>query len=171
MLINVIQEKGNKMDWNQIIEDQTLQNLPYKIELNERGNIVMSPASNKHGALQAAIVVALSRIIDTGKIVAECSVKTRLGVKVADVAWCSESFFREHGHETPYRQSPELCVEVVSPSNSKAEIDEKIDLFLAKGAKEVWICDENGRVSFFLHKGVSDRSELVENFPSEIESP
>ena len=70
--------------------------------------------------------------------------------------------------KTPYSQSPELCVEVVSPSNSKAEIDEKIDLYLAKGAKEAWICDENGRVSFFIHKGIINRSELVENFPLKI---
>jgi Uma2 family endonuclease len=156
------------VEWNQILEDSALQNLPYKIELNERGNIVMSPASNKHGAIQAAVIVALSRFADSGRVVAECSVQTRLGVKVADVAWGSDGFFRERGHETPYRQSPELCVEIASASNSKAEMEEKIDLYLAKGAKEVWICDENGRVSFFSTKGLLARSAIVERFPLEI---
>ncbi len=55
------------MEWNQIIEDSALQNLPCKIELDEKGNIVTSPASNKRGAIQAAIVVTLSRAVDSGR--------------------------------------------------------------------------------------------------------
>jgi len=35
------------MQWQDVINDKSLQDLPYKIELNEHGNIVMSPASNK----------------------------------------------------------------------------------------------------------------------------
>jgi hypothetical protein len=38
----------------------------------------------------------------------------------------------------------QICVEVLSPGKTKAEIDEKIALFLDAGAKEVWICAESG---------------------------
>ncbi len=41
--------------------------------------------------------------------------------------------------KTPYPKAPEICVEVKSPANSKIEMDEKIRLYLEKGALEV--CD------------------------------
>ena len=39
--------------WAQVVRDPSLQDLPYKIELNARGKIEMSPASNRHVLLQA----------------------------------------------------------------------------------------------------------------------
>jgi len=48
-------------------------------------------------------------------------------------------FMRAHGFETPYTQAPELCIEVVSPSNSVKELGEKTEAYLAAGADEVWI--------------------------------
>ena len=41
---------------------RTLQNLPFKIELNEWGNIVMSPASNKHSFIQGLIIELLNQL-------------------------------------------------------------------------------------------------------------
>jgi len=43
------------MQWSDVLNDKSLSNLPYKIELNEYGQIVMSPASNQHGFLQVEI--------------------------------------------------------------------------------------------------------------------
>ncbi len=40
------------MKWDEGCKDTLLQDLPYKIELNEWGNIVLSPAANRHGNLQ-----------------------------------------------------------------------------------------------------------------------
>ena len=37
------------MNWQEVCEDRSLQDLPFKIELNEYGQIVMSPASNEQG--------------------------------------------------------------------------------------------------------------------------
>lgn len=34
-----------KMRWSEVIDNPVLQNLPFKIELNRFGNILMSPAS------------------------------------------------------------------------------------------------------------------------------
>ena len=39
------------MKWDEVCKDTLLQDLPYKVELNEWGNIVLSPASNRHGNL------------------------------------------------------------------------------------------------------------------------
>ncbi len=47
------------MQWSDVLNDKSLSNLPYKIELNEYGQIVMSPASNQHGFLQVEIAFFL----------------------------------------------------------------------------------------------------------------
>lgn len=74
------------MDWASVIANPYLQNLPFKIELNKWGKILMSPASNHHGILQSEAVYYLRRKFSAGRVIAECSIKTDDGVKVADVA-------------------------------------------------------------------------------------
>ncbi len=157
------------MLWSQVIADPALRNLPYKVELNEWGKIVLSPASNKHGLLQAEIAGFLRENRTGGKVITECSISTPKGVKVADVAWGSNDFFARNGLETPYQVSPELCVEILSPSNSTPEIDEKVALYLSKGACEVWVCDEEGLMTFFTHQGRIATSELFPNVPDAVQ--
>jgi Uma2 family endonuclease len=70
-----------------------------------------------------------------GRVIAEASILTSMGVFVADVAWMSYAFSRAHGFETPYTKAPELCVEIVSPANSVKEMNEKRDAYLAAGAR------------------------------------
>jgi hypothetical protein len=43
------------MHWLDVLSDKTLQDLPYKIELNEKGLIEMSPASFTHSLLQGRL--------------------------------------------------------------------------------------------------------------------
>ena len=147
------------MQWSEVISNPLLQDLPFKIELNKFGNILMSPASNQHGRLQVQISINLSNKLPQGEVIAECSIETHEGVKVADVAWASNEFISTFAYKTPYPKAPEICVEIVSPSNSKAEIVNKVNLYLAKGAHEVWIVYENGRVDTFTHTGeITDSS-------------
>lgn len=157
------------MRWSEVINDPTLQNLPYKIELNEWGNIVLSPASNRHGLLQAELAGLLREQRKEGKVLTECSVNTLRGVKVADVAWGSRAFFDRNGVNTPYDEAPELCIEIISPSNSKEEMKEKVTLYLAKGAKEVWVCGEEGTIEFYGYQGRLEKSQLFPTLPEKIE--
>ncbi|WP_446009680.1 Uma2 family endonuclease [Candidatus Electrothrix sp.] len=149
------------MNWASVIANPYLQNLPFKIELNKWGKILMSPASNHHGILQSEAVVYLRSKLPAGRVIAECSIKTDDGVKVADVAWASDAFMRRNGETTPYEEAPEICIEIVSPSNSREEMDEKIKLYLAKGAVEVWICADDGNVSHFSRDGQMTHSTLT----------
>jgi Uma2 family endonuclease len=55
-------------------------------------------------------------------VITECFIQTSDGVKVADVVWLPEGFVSEFGFVTPYPKAPEICIEIVSPSNSKIEI-------------------------------------------------
>jgi len=157
------------MNWAEVCEMQVLQNLPFKIELNEWGSIVMSPASNLHGYLQAEISFWLRTNQSSGKVLTECSIQTMKGVKVADVAWGSQIFFTQNPLQTPLPIAPELCVEIISPSHSKAEIEEKIALYLSKGAKEVWICDETGKIKFYGYAGAKTTSDLFTHVPVHFE--
>ncbi len=148
------------MDWASVIDNPLFRDLPFKIELNGFGQILMSPASNKHGRIQSRTVIALDRRKRGGEVITECSVQTSDGVKVADVAWASEEFIARFGYETPYQKAPEVCVEITSPSNSQAEIE----LYLAKGALEVWVVSENEDVEIYSHLGRTAESEVVPGF-------
>jgi Uma2 family endonuclease len=137
------------MQWLDVCNDPLLRDLPYKIELNEWGKIVMSPASTLHVLLQSVIHDTLRRATSDGLILPECPIQTTKGVRVANVAWASSDFLKAHGRENPFFMSPELCIEVISASNSVREMDEKRELYFECGAKEVWLCDERGQLSFY----------------------
>lgn len=146
------------MEWANVVNNPLLRNLPFKIELNKWGKILMSPASNNHGRLQYEVGSLIDRHKGSGKIIMECSIETSDGVKVADVAWASDEFIERYAYNTPYIKAPEICVEIISPSNSPGEIEEKIQLYLAKGAREVWIVEETGKTTYFSYEGELERS-------------
>ena len=147
--------------WNQLIHDPLFRDMPYKIELNKSGQILMSPASNWHGHAQGELAKQFGKKKKSGKIIAECSILTRLGVRVADIAWASDSFIAKNGFTTPYLVSPELCVEIVSPGNSQPELSEKVALYLEKGAHEVWIVAQNGKMKIFGNVGEQKKSTII----------
>ncbi len=146
------------MQWSEVVDNPYFKNLPFKIELNRYGKVEMTPASNKHGRLQSLIGALLERKLKQGEALTECSVQTTDGVKVADVAWCSKAFIKQYGYETPYSHAPELCIEIVSPSNSKEEMTNKVQLYLQAGAQEVWIVWENGIVDYYGKMGKLEQS-------------
>lgn len=156
------------MDWQKACEHPDLQNLPFKIELNERGQILMSPVKVYHSAYRRKIAVLLYLHMEGGAILSECAVKTAKGTKVADVAWASTERFEGIKEETACSVAPEICVEVLSLSNSDDEMSEKRALYFSCGAKEVWLCDEKGGIRFFDSKGELDRSRLSLEFPDKI---
>lgn len=149
--------------WNQVLAEPAFRDLPYKLETTRSGAIMMTPASNWHGSAQYHVGQTLGKSRKGGDVINECSILTSDGVKVADVAWVSDEFLEQHGYQTPYLVAPEICVEVASPGNSREEIERKVDLYLAKGALEVWIVAEDETVSFFDKTGPLKKSKLVKS--------
>jgi Uma2 family endonuclease len=156
------------MNWQQVCDDPKLKDLPFKIELNAFGQIIMSPASNWHGFLQTRICILLDRLLSSGQALTECSIQTSDNVKVADVAWLSDDFHAIHKFETPFTQAPEICVEILSPSNSPAEMTIKRALYFGAGAKEVWQCDQDGAISYYSPCGLLEQSEICPAFPQRM---
>ena len=146
--------------WAEVIHDPALLDLPYKIELNARGKIEMSPASNRHARLQARLAFELTSQLDSGEALTECSVLTEIGVRVPDVAWASASFLEAHGQSTPFPRAPEICAEVTSPSVSEDEMKEKTRAYLAAGAVEVWIVGEDGTIKYHGTSGERTQSSF-----------
>jgi Uma2 family endonuclease len=153
--------------WDEVCHDPSLRDLPYKIELNAWGKVEMSPASNRHSRLQGLLALALGTQLKGGGVLPECSILTRIGIRVPDVAWASSDFLAAYGEITPFMRAPEICVEIVSPSNVQAEITEKRDAYLATGALEVWIVAEDGAIRYFDARGEQPNSR----FPVAISLP
>ncbi|MEO6588811.1 MAG: Uma2 family endonuclease [Pyrinomonadaceae bacterium] len=150
--------------WHELMDNPFFQDVPYKVELNKFGKILMSPASNKHGILQNRVARDIEYDKKSGVVIIECSILTSEGVRVADVAWASDEFIGEFGEITPYPKAPEICVEIKSPANTQAEMEEKVKLYLEKGAQEVWIIDLKGKTNFYSHIGKIKSSKLVKKF-------
>ena len=137
------------MKWQDVLADKTLQDLPYKIELNEYGKIEMSPASFIHSLLQGEMAKRLGSSLSDGHVFTELAIQTSMGIRVPDVSWGSDEYVQQHIKEVFASSAPEICVEIISPSNSQEEILGKVELFIEAGAKEVWLITEKGDVTYY----------------------
>jgi Uma2 family endonuclease len=130
----------------------------------------MSPATNWHAYWQYEIAGILREQLRTkGMGFSKASIDTSEGVKVADVAWASLEFVAFHGMTTPFFNAPEICVEIISISNTKEEINQKVQLYFAQGAKKVWLCDLNGKIEIQNKNGLLEHSEIAPMFPKQLE--
>ena len=146
------------MQWQEVCENQTLKNLPFKIELNSQGKVLMAPVKVNHSILQGKIIGHLYQNLTGGEALAGCAIKTKHGTKIADVAWAT--------YECSI--APEICIEVLSFSNTKSEINEKKEIYFDEGAIEFWVCDSFGNISFFVQEGKIERSNIAKTFPISI---
>lgn len=93
------------MQWQDVLADKSLRDLPYKIELTERGTIEMSPVSFAHSYLQGTLAFLLRTQLG-GEVFTELAIVTDKGVKVPDVAWSSGNYFQQHKNEIAVSSAP-----------------------------------------------------------------
>ena len=154
------------MQWQEICDNPLFNNMPFRFETDRWGKIVMSPATNRHSRYQGFITRQLDRIPANGEAIPECSIQTADGVKVADVVWASADFLHRHGLENPFSEAPEIVVEVLSPSNTLAEMEQKKELYFARGAREFWLCEEDGTMQFYNNHARLESSQSAPDFPA-----
>ncbi len=161
----------NLRRWRALLANRELAKVEGRVETDRHGHIIMSPPpAPTHGSFQSAIAHLLWSLLPSGRVLTECPISTADGVKAADVAWASPERMKELGKQVCFSRSPEICVEVISPSNTEAEIHEKKALYFDAGAKEVWLCSQSGAMSLFnlsparLMRG----SKICTQFPKQI---
>ena len=157
------------MNWQEATEKPELQELPFRIELTETGQILMTPVRVLHAAFQGEIENLLRTLTQGGLAFPQCAISTRRGTKVADVAWVSYERFTRIRNETEAPIAPEICVEILSASNTAEEMREKAMLLFEKEAQECWLCTKEGEMSFYNKTGKLAQSFLVPDFPSTVE--
>ena len=156
------------MTWQEVINHPSLQDLPFKIELNAAGVVEMSPATNWHGYYQMEIGSLLNQLLADGRSLSETSIQTTDGVRVADVIWASKVFLLAHKDQTPFQIAPPNCMEITSPSNTKKEMRQKIDLHPGAGVTEVWLCNLESELRFHNEDEQLEHSNMTPTFPREI---
>jgi Uma2 family endonuclease len=162
----------NLRRWAEVLSDPQLARFEARVETDRFGHVIMSPPpSAHHGSYQFRIGVLLDQFMKSGRVVTECPISTADGVKAADVAWASRERVEELGENVCFPRAPEICVEVVSPANTEAELRDKMALYFDAGAKEVWQCTDSGKVKFFREGEVRPQlnSELCPSFPAHVE--
>src|ERR1051325_3552107 len=156
------------MTWAEICEDKLLAALPHRVESDRWGNLVLTPLpSSRHAEYQGEIA---ARLFDMsgGLSIIVCPIQTAEGVKAVDVAWVSHQRRASRPNDPAYLIAPEICVEVLSPSNLEGQMNERRRLFFEKGALEFWLCGLNGEMSFFDPAGPIPHSRLCPEFPKQI---
>lgn len=137
----------------------------------------MTRPGQAHGGICSNIAVALSdwaRPRNAGRVTTNDSgIRTQRRpdtVRGADVAFFPMG--RLPGGKLPATQTdliPQLCVEVLSPSNTYTEIATKLKEFLACGVEEVWIVDPEARaVEVFRADVPRRRFEQDEELVSQV---
>lgn len=124
----------------------------WRLELT-RGRLVREP---RPGARHSWLVGKIYRALDAharkhvlGKVFVEAGFLLSVDpptVRGPDVAFLSAE--RMGGAAVPvgfWRMAPDLAVEVLSPSNSAIEIQEKVLDYLAAGTRRVWVVDPHNR--------------------------
>lgn len=156
----------NRRRWSEILANSSLADLPYRIETNAYGELVMNPPpSGDHSKRQGQITILLAEHLGNHTL-PECPVSTIDGVKAADVGWYSAERFALVEGQNAFEIAPEICVEILSPGNTAAEMQHKRHLYFEAGAEEVWLCDQSGSLQYYASSAPDTQTKTSPRCPS-----
>ena len=121
-----------------------------------RGELkVMSPSKPLHGVVCARIAAALINFVEANDLGMAFGAETGFiverdpdSVLGADAAFVShERLDTVENFEKFFSFAPDLAVEVLSPSNTTREINEKIAFYFAAGSRAVWVFNPKKRTA------------------------
>jgi Uma2 family endonuclease len=130
-----------------------LQSLPedgYNHEVVD-GELVMSPKNDFfHGDISSELLMAMRSFVRANRLGAVLDSSTGFWMKnrncrAPDVSFVSRGRLRELGFKRSTRRffpgAPDLAVEVLSPNNTRAQIDERLKDFFESGTQIAWVID------------------------------
>jgi Uma2 family endonuclease len=128
----------------------------------------MSPAGSEHGAIVMNLAYALRKHVVEMELGIVFGAETGFllsrnpdTVRAPDIAYVRKERIPSEGlPRTFWPGAPDLAVEVVSPSDTVSEIDEKIEAWLSAGCLAVWIVDPRLQ-TVTVHRSVTDIHTLT----------
>jgi Uma2 family endonuclease len=125
----------------------------FRYELVKGELIKMSPTGGKHGILTARITLALGQYVEANGLGETLGAETGFilttnpdTVRAPDAAFVSRERIPPGDFpEKFWPGAPDLAVEVISPSDTLYEVEEKIEQYLEAGVKLVWIVNPKKR--------------------------
>ena len=123
-----------------------------KLEL-VKGEIIAMPGPGlEHGEIQLSLGALIKNFLKAnkiGRVFVESGVVTERDedtTRGPDVSYYSKERLPLEKRVVKYNdQPPDLCVEVISPSNTKKEIRDKIQEYFTVGVRMVWTVDPEDR--------------------------
>jgi Uma2 family endonuclease len=121
-----------------------------------RGELkVMSPSKPLHGIVCARIAAALINFVEANDLGVAFGAETGFVVERdpdsvlgADAAFVShERLATVEDIDKFFPSAPDLAVEVMSPSNTMREMEEKVALYFGAGARAVWVFNPKKRTA------------------------
>ena len=151
--------------WQDVLRDPLLRETPYRVELNHWGTIEMTPVKPHRSRIAKRLAEVLERALG-GEAYTELAIALPTGLRVPDVAWCSQEFLTRHAAEfgpgsLALTAPPDLCVEVMSESNMLGELEEKVQAYLSAGAREAWIVLLDLGIRFYDSSGARPATGLA----------
>ncbi len=107
----------------------------------------MSPTGFEHGDKAMRLSVPLAMFIYAHNLGAVLAAETgfkidNYNVRAPDCAFVSNEQLERYGKpKSFFPYAPDLAVEVVSPGDTKAEVKEKVEWWLAVGTRLVWVVE------------------------------
>jgi Uma2 family endonuclease len=125
----------------------------HRYELVRGRLLTMTPGGGLHGLIASRLHVALAVHVDAGKLGVVLSADTGFTlesdpdtVRAPDVAFITRARIPPDGMPRSFwKGAPDLAVEVMSPSDVRSEVNEKIAEYLSLGASEVWFVEPSLR--------------------------
>jgi Uma2 family endonuclease len=117
-------------------------------ELHHGELITLTRPKHKHARIQKRLERLLeSAAGEQGTVIMELAFRPvpEYELRVADVAYVSQARWDAIDPEGNLQGAPEILIEILSPSNTAAEILDKEQICLANGAKEFWVVDPDRR--------------------------
>ena len=111
------------MDWAEVINHPSLQDLPFKIETNEYGEIIMNPVKIGHSIYQGEISSLMKTMRPEGIAMVECAIRTSKGTKVMNTemnkSLCRIPIGTTCWSEVRSRSSTELQISRITGFNTR----------------------------------------------------
>jgi Uma2 family endonuclease len=123
------------------------------------GELVMSPKNNwLHGKICMRLSTAMKSFADLHRLGAVWNSSTgfwmeNLNCRASDISFVRKERLRglKRREAKFFQGAPDLAVEVLSPSNTRREVDERLSDYFSSGAQLAWVIDPERELVEICH--------------------